>query len=197
MIAATAKIYPTVKLGNNVVVEDFCIIGAPFQGQRDEETVIGDNAVIRAHTIIYAGNRIGCNFSSGNKVNIRELNEIGNDVSIGTHSVIEHHTIIKNGVRIHSLVFIPEFTTLEESCWIGPNVTITNAKYPKSPGVKESLRGAWIQKNAKIGANVTILPAVTVGENALVGAGSVVTKDVPGNIICAGNPARMLRKIHY
>jgi len=197
MIADTAKIYPNVSLGANVVIEDYCVIGAPFKGHQGEATVIGDNALIRAHTVIYAGNRIGNNFQTGNKVNIRELNEIGNDVSIGTHSVIEHHVKIGDYVRIHSLAFIPEFTRLEESCWIGPSVTITNAKFPKSPNVKNELKGVVIKKNAKIGAQVTLLPAVIVGENSLIGAGSVVTSDVAPNGIYAGNPARYIRKIHY
>jgi acetyltransferase-like isoleucine patch superfamily enzyme len=197
MIASTAKIFPKVKLGENAVIEDYCIIGAPFKGQTDEETIIGDNAVIRAHTIIYAGNRIGNNFQSGNKVNIRELNDIGDNVSIGTHSVVEHHVKIGNNVRIHSLVFVPEFTVLEESCWIGPGVAMTNTKYPVSPNVKKDLQGPIIKKNAKVGANVTILPAITIGENSLIGAGSVVVKDVAANAIYAGNPARQIRKIHY
>src|SRR3990172_10137553 len=167
-IADTAKIYPQVKLGENVVIEDFCVIGAPFKGRGNEETLIGDNAIIRSHTVIYAGNRIGANFQTGNKANIRELNDIGDDVSIGTLSVIEHHVKIGNGVRVHSQVFIPEFTILEDECWIGPNAVLTNAKYPKSPNAKKELKGAVIKKNAKIGANVTILPAVTVGENSLI-----------------------------
>lgn len=191
------KIFPGVELGKNVVIEDFCIIGMPFKGQKKEKTIIGDNAVIRAHTIIYAGNTIGVNFQTGNKANIRELNEIGNNVSIGTLSVVEHHVKIHDNVRIHTLAFIPEFTVLEDSCWIGPCAVLTNARYPKSPNVKNELQGVRICKNAKIGANVTILPGLKIGENSLVGAGSVVTKNVKPDSIVAGSPAKLLRKIHY
>jgi acetyltransferase-like isoleucine patch superfamily enzyme len=197
MIEDTAKIYPNVTLGKNVVIEDYCIIGAPFKGQQGEPTVIGDNALIRSHTTIYAGNRIGNNLQTGNGVNIRELNEIGHNVTIGTHSVIEHHVLIGDHVRIHSLAFIPEFTRLEESCWIGPCVTVTNAKYPKSPDVKERLHGPVVRKNAKVGANVTLLPGVTIGESSLVAAGSVVTRDIADHCIYSGSPARFKRKIHY
>ncbi len=196
MIANTAKIYANVKVGENAIIEDFCIIGLSSTGQ-NEETIIGNNAIIRAHSIIYAGNIIGNNFQSGNKVNIREFNEIGDNVSIGTHSVIEHHIKIGNNVRIHSLVFIPEYTILEDFCWIGPQVTITNAKYPKSPDVKNELKGAVIKRHAKIGANVTILPGIIVGENSLTGAGSVITKNIEPNSIYAGNPAKFIRTIHY
>jgi acetyltransferase-like isoleucine patch superfamily enzyme len=193
----TQKIYGNVTLGTGTTVEDFCIVGTPPRGVQDGElaTTIGDDSVIRSHTVIYAGNVIGKHFQTGNKVNIRESNRIGNNVSIGTLSVIEHHVEIADNVRIHTQVFIPEFSVLEEGCWIGPNVVFTNAKYPLSPGVKDSLVGPVIKKGAKIGANSTILPGVVVGENALVGAGSVVAKDVPAGAVVVGNPARVIRSI--
>jgi acetyltransferase-like isoleucine patch superfamily enzyme len=151
--------------------------------------------VIRSHTVLYAGNRIGANFQTGHGAMIREENEIADDVSVGTGSVVEHHVRIARGVRIHSQAFVPEFSVLEEECWIGPNVVITNAKYPRSPGVKESLQGALVRRFAKIGANSTLLPGIEIGEYALVGAGSVVTKDVPPRTVVAGNPARVIKTI--
>lgn len=191
------RIYENVTLGEGSFVEDYCILGAAPRGVREGElpTVIGDGAVIRSHTVIYAGNTIGRDFQTGNKVNIRESNRIGDHVSIGTLSVIEHHVEIGDHVRIHTQVFIPEFSVLEDGCWIGPNVVLTNAKYPLSPGVKDQLAGPVIRKGAKVGANVTVLPGVVIGENALVGAGSVVVRDVPAGAVVAGNPARFIRSI--
>lgn len=197
MIASTAVIHPGVQLGKNVIIEDFCIIGSPYKGWNGEPTVIGDNAHIRSHTVIYAGNRIGNNFSTGNKANIRELNRIGNNVSIGTLSVVEHHIVIEDNVRIHTQVFVPEYTELKQGAWLGPNVVITNAKFPQAPGVKDSLKGAIVCENARIGANATLLPGITIGEGCLVGAGSVVTKDTPPRMKVAGNPARVLGPLHY
>jgi acetyltransferase-like isoleucine patch superfamily enzyme len=196
-VIATYKVYSNVSLGAETSIEDFCIVGVPPRGVRDGElpTTIGERAVIRSHTVIYAGNVIGKNFQTGNKVNIRESNRIGDNVSVGTLSVIEHHVTIADRVRIHTQVFVPEFSVLEEGCWLGPNVVLTNAKYPLSPKVKEQLVGPVIRKGAKIGANVTILPGVVVGENALVGAGSVVAKDVPPGAVVVGNPARVIRHI--
>ena len=117
----TYHIYPNVHLGLDSVIEDFCIIGVPPRGKKEGElrTIIGEKAQIRSHTVIYAGNQIGRGFEAGNKVNVREENTIGDNVSIGTLSVIEHHVEIGNNVRVHSQVFIPEYSVLEEGCWIG------------------------------------------------------------------------------
>ena len=196
-VVTTYRIFENVLLGQGTVVEDFCIVGTPPRGVQDGDllTTIGDGAVIRSHTVIYAGNVIGRNFQTGNKVNIRESNRIGNNVSVGTLSVIEHHVEIADNVRIHTQAFIPEFSVLEEGCWIGPNVVLTNAKYPLSPGVKDSLAGPIIRKGARIGANATLLPGVVIGENALVGAGAVVVSDVPPGAVVVGNPARVIRHI--
>ncbi|EMO53548.1 DapH/DapD/GlmU-related protein [Leptospira noguchii] len=196
-IAPTAIIHPNVVLGENIIIEDYCIIGSPFKGYSGETTYIGDDSIIRSHTVIYAGNKIGKGFQTGNKANIRELNTIGNDVSVGTHSILEHHILIEDGVRIHSQVFVPEFCIIKKNAWLGPNCVLTNAKYPRSPNVKKFLVGVTIQENAKIGANCTVLPGISVGKNSLVGAGSVVTKNVPDGSIVKGNPAKFLRSIDY
>lgn len=196
MIAESAKIHKGVKLGKNVVIEDYCIIGIPPKGMKEGEleTIIGDDSVIRSHTVIYAGNKIGSNFQTGNKANIRESNDIGNNVSVGTLSVVEHHVKIEDGVRIHTQVFIPEYSTLKTNSWVGPNVVFTNAPYPKSPNVKDELVGPTLHENAIVGANSTLLPGVHIKKNAIVGAGSVVTKDVEENCVVAGNPAKFLKK---
>ncbi|MDP2883958.1 MAG: acyltransferase [Ignavibacteria bacterium] len=191
------KVYPNVQIGKNAVIEDYVIIGVPPRGKKPGElpTIIGDDAIIRSHTVIYAGNKIGKNFQTGHHVLVREENEFGDNVSIGTSSVVEHHIRMGNNVRIHSQAFVPEMSILEDGAWIGPHAVITNAAYPLSPNVKNELRGAHIKKNAKVGANATLLPGVTIGENALVGAGAVVTKDVPANKVVAGNPAKVINDV--
>jgi acetyltransferase-like isoleucine patch superfamily enzyme len=196
-VMAQIKIYPNVTLEKDVYLGEFVIVGEPPRGKQPGElrTVIGSQAVIRSHSIIYAGNTIGDNFQTGHGVMIRENNQIGDNVSVGTHSIVEHHVTIGSGVRLHSNVFVPEYSVLEDGCWLGPNVVVTNAKYPRSPDVKETLKGAIIKRNAKIGANTTLLPGVTIGENALVGAGSVVVDDVPPGAVAVGNPARVVKRI--
>ena len=193
----TSLIYPNVHLDAGATIGEFCIIGEPPQGREsgELETHIGAEATIRSHTVIYAGNRIGAHFQTGHGVLVREANEIGDHVSIGSHSMVEHHVKIGSGVRLHSNVFVPEFTVLEDECWLGPNVVVTNARYPRSRHVKEQLQGATIKRRAKIGANATLLPGVTIGENALVGAGAVVVDDVPDNAVVVGNPARIIKHL--
>lgn len=189
-MTTTYRIFPDVTIGRNPQIEDFVLIGVG--GNESHPTLIGDDAHIRSHGIIYAGNRIGNRFVTGHAVNIRELNDIGDDVSIGTKSVVEHHVRIADGVRIHTQAFIPEYSVLENGCWIGPNVVLTNAPYPCSPSAKTNLSGVLVCEKAIIGANSTVLPGVCIGAHAIVGAGSVVTKDVPSGAIVAGNPARII-----
>lgn len=196
-ISPHSLIYPNVQLGVESQVGDFVILGEPPRQMKagELETFIGPQAVIRSHTVIYAGNHIGRGFQTGHGVMIRESNQIGNDVSVGTHSIIEHHVIIGDGVRIHSNVFIPEYCVLEDGCWIGPAVVMTNANYPRSVNVKDQLRGATIRKGAKIGAGAVLLPGVTIGKNALIGAGAVVVEDVEENAVMVGNPARLIKRV--
>lgn len=185
---------PNVFLGDGAQIGPYVVLGEPPRGMApgELETHIGPEALIRSHTVIYAGNRIGNHFQTGHGVLVRELNEIGDDVSIGSHTVVEHHVAIGDGVRIHSQAFIPEYSVLEAGCWIGPNAVFTNARYPLSAGAKETLKGPTVCRGAKVGANATLLPGVVIGEGALVGAGSVVTRDVAAGLVVAGNPARVV-----
>jgi acetyltransferase-like isoleucine patch superfamily enzyme len=192
-IGQYAIIALSVELSEDASIDDFSIIG--YESAHDQEmaiTRIGKGCNIRSHSVIYAGNNIGDFFQTGHGVLIREFNEIGNHVSVGTHSVIEHHTKIGDNVRIHTNAFIPEYSIIEDDAWIGPHVVLTNAAYPASPNAKLNLKGPHILQKAKIGANATILPGVVIGKKALVGAGSVVTRDVPDGKVVVGNPARVI-----
>jgi acetyltransferase-like isoleucine patch superfamily enzyme len=190
-------IYPRVLFGKKVSIEEFCIIGKPPRGRRAGElpTRIGTNAVIRAHTTIYAGTDIGASLQTGHGVLIREDNHIGENVSIGSNSVLEFGNHIGNGVRIHSNCFL-EWVTIEDDVFIGPHVVFTDDPHPMNcPKFHECVGGAKVKRLARIGANVTLLPGVTVGRNSLIGAGSVVVEDVPDDTVVVGNPARPVKRV--
>jgi acetyltransferase-like isoleucine patch superfamily enzyme len=179
-------------------IGDFVVLGVGPKGKigPDElKIILGAGGLIRTHTVIYWGNRIGRNFQTGHGALVRECNWIGDDVSIGSHTVVEHRNRIGNGVRIHSGSFIPEFCVLEDGCWIGPRVVFTNVPHPMCPEAKKCMKGPHIMKGAKIGAGAVVLPHVVVGEMALVGAGSVVVENVPARSVVGGNPARVIKGV--
>jgi acetyltransferase-like isoleucine patch superfamily enzyme len=161
-------------------------------GRALPSTRLGPGAVLRSHTVIYAGNVIGARFQTGHGVLVRESNSIGDDVSIGSHGIVEHHVTLGNGVRIHGAVFVPEYSVLEAGVWIGPHVVLTNARYPRSASAKANLRGPLLRAGSKVGAAAVILPGVEVGAGALVGAGAVVVRDVAPYEIVVGAPARVV-----
>lgn len=193
-LASTAIVGPHVVLGEDGRIEDHVVLGYAIV-EDPPRLVIGAAAHVRSHSVLYAGSRIGDRFQTGHGVMIREDNAIGDDVSVGTHSIVEHHVEIADGVRIHSNAFIPEFTVIEAGAWIGPSVTLTNARYPTSRDAKRNLRGPLIREGARIGANATILPGIVIGRGALVGAGSVVVSDVPDGAVVVGNPGRIVRHV--
>lgn len=141
-----------------------------------------------------------CNVGQGTKVwqyvVILKDAVIGSDVNVCSHCLIENEVVIGNNVTIKSGVQIWDGITLEDDVFIGPNVTFTNDKMPRSKQYPLQWPKTVIKKGASIGANATILPGITVGENAMIGAGSVVTKDIPANEVWVGNPAGFYKKVY-
>jgi acetyltransferase-like isoleucine patch superfamily enzyme len=190
-ISSSAVIHRNVILGNDVIIEDFCIIGIPVD-EIDEPTIISDGAHIRAGTYIYAGVRVGKKFITGNRVNIRHHCVFGNCVSIGTNCIFEHSVKIGDGVRFHSGCFVPEFTQVGDKCWIGPNVTFTNARIPNQPDTKENLEPVNVGANTTIGAGVLILPGRKIGNNCFLGAGSLINNNIEDGVLGYGNPFQVV-----
>lgn len=128
--------------------------------------------------------------------------EIGDDTKIGTFVEIQKNAVIGRNCKISSHTFICEGVRIEDDVFVGHNVTFINDLYPRltTAGGKIQTEDDWkviptlVKKGASIGSSATILAGVTIGENAMVGAGAVVTKDVPSNVIVAGNPAKVFRR---
>lgn len=118
---------------------------------------------------------------------------IGRNCNICAHALVEGGVVIGDNVTVKSGVFLWEGTVVEDDVFIGPNATFTNDPMPRSKMYPEQFSGITLRKGCSIGANATLLPGVTVGERAMVGAGAVVTKDVPPFAVVVGNPAKIIR----
>ncbi|MFT4918315.1 MAG: UDP-2-acetamido-3-amino-2,3-dideoxy-glucuronate N-acetyltransferase [Zhongshania aliphaticivorans] len=119
--------------------------------------------------------------------------KIGENCNICAHTLIEGDVIIGNNVTVKSGVFLWDGISLESDVFIGPNATFTNDKMPRSKCYPEAFLRTLVKRGASVGANATILPGITIGKYSMVGAGAVVTKDVPAYAVVAGNPARVVK----
>ena len=161
----------------------------PAREIENRRLVVGPGARLRSGTVIYLGSAIGRDFETGHNVVVREENEIGDEVSIWSNSVVDYGCKIGSRVKIHTGVYIAQFTTIEDDVFLGPGVMIANDLHPICT---ECMLGPTIKVGARIGLNATILPHVVIGENALVGAGAVVVRDVEPGTVVAGSPAKVL-----
>lgn len=191
--AVTSRLYGEVILGPGTVVEDFCVLGHPATGGRGQgPTRIGAGGLIRSQSVVYAGVEIGDRFQGGHGILVREDCRLGDDCSVGTGSVLEFAVTVGHGVRLHSRCFVPEYSVLEDGCWLGPGVILTNSRYPAGPRSKETLEGVRIGARARVGAGAVLLPGVTLGRGSMVGAGALVSRDVPEGMLALGTPARVV-----
>jgi len=184
-----------VQLGDKAIIDDGVVLGYPPSRGNDHLLIIGSGARIRCGTIIYGGSRIGCGLETGHNVIIREENVVGDNLRIWSNSVIDYGCVVGNNVKIHNHVYIAQFTLIEDDVFFGPGVIIANDLHPGCPNALDCMQGPRIKRGAQIGINCCVLPRVTIGENAVIGAGSVVTNDIPAGMVAYGNPAQIMGKI--
>jgi acetyltransferase-like isoleucine patch superfamily enzyme len=147
---------------------------------------IGKNCILRSGTIVYETTRLGDSVETGHNALIREGSTIGARTLIGSGSQLDGTVRVGKDVAIQSNVYLPHLTVIEDDVFLGPNVVATNDPYPPS----KRRMGVTIEKGAAIGANACIVVPAKVGTGSIVGAGAVVTKDVPPNTVVIGAPAK-------
>jgi acetyltransferase-like isoleucine patch superfamily enzyme len=193
-----AVIYDNVHIGDNCFIGPHSILGEPTMNYYKDSnhirriTSIGANSIIRSHTVIYEDVLIGDHFQCGHNAIIREQSIIGHHTSFGSHSELPGKSRIGNYVRIHSKVMLSENNLIEDFAWIFPFVVLTNVKHPPLGPFERT----HVKEYALIFANTTILPGITIGRNAVVGAGSLVTKDVQDERLVQGAPAKDMKSIY-
>lgn len=156
------------------------------------DVVIGSYARIRSGTVIYTNVIIGDYFETGHNVVIREENTIGHHFSIWNNSTVDYGCIIGDNVKIHNNVYVAQYTVIEDDVFLSPGVVIANDPHPICT---LCMKGPTIKRGARIGVNVTLLPGIVIGDYALIGAGSVVTKDIPARAVGYGHPAQVVGNV--
>jgi acetyltransferase-like isoleucine patch superfamily enzyme len=204
-IHPTAIVYPGTVLGDDVRVLEHAVVGKqPILGRKSTAkreplppTVIGDGTVISTGAIVFAGSHIGAGCIVGDQACVRERVQIADDVVVGRGALVENDTTIGTGTRIQAEAYVTAYSTLEEDVFIAPCVVTTNDNYMGRTEKRRALmRGPTIRRGARIGGGAILCPGIEVGEEAFVGAGSVVTKDVPPRVVVVGSPARVLRDVN-
>lgn len=181
--------------GDDLRADDGAVIGYPPERGAAHVLQLGAGARLRSGTVLYAGSRIGARLQTGHHTIVREGCELGDDVSVWSGSVIDYGCVLGNGVKVHTNCYVAQYSHLEDGAFLAPGVVFSNDLYPGQAASAERLLGPWIGAGAQIGCNVTVLPFVTIGAGTVVGAGSVVTRDLPEGVIAFGSPARPVRPV--
>jgi acetyltransferase-like isoleucine patch superfamily enzyme len=171
-------------------IQDGCLVGLKYRNGC-LPVRLGKGARIRAGTIIYADVRVGDHFQTGHHVMIREKTVIGDHVVVGTNTVIDGQVNIGDFVKIESNCYIPTHVTIGSRVFLGPNVVLTNDRYPLKLRDQYVPEGPIIEDGVTLGAGVVVCPGVRIGADAFVAAGAVVTKDVPPGAMVVGVPGRI------
>ncbi len=203
-IHPTAIVYPDTVLGEGVKVLEYAVVGkqpslsSHSTAKREplEPAVIGDGTIVSTGAVVFAGARIGARVILGDQSCVRERVTVGDDVVIGRGTLVENDTTIGAMTKIQAEAYITAYSTLEEHVFIAPCVVTTNDNFMGRTERRHALvAGPTIRRGARVGGGAILCPGVEIGEEAFVGAGAVVTKDVPPRALVVGNPARVLREV--
>jgi acetyltransferase-like isoleucine patch superfamily enzyme len=158
---------------------------------------LGDGTIVSTGAIVFAGARVGARVILGDQSCVRERVQVGDDVVLGRGSLIENDSSVGARTKIQAGAYITAYSALEEDVFIAPCVVTTNDNFMgRTERRHDLIKGPTIRRGARIGGGAILCPAVEIGEEAFVGAGAVVTKDVPPRMLVVGNPARVLRAVN-
>jgi acetyltransferase-like isoleucine patch superfamily enzyme len=204
VIAETAIVYPGTKIGEDVEIHDYAVVGkqpalSPHSTASREELPpleLGPGTIVSTGAVVFAGTRIGARVIVGDQACIRERCRVGDDAVIGRGTLVENDTSIGALAKIQADAYITAYSTLEDEVFIAPRVITTNDNFMGRTEKRHALRkGPTIRRGARVGGGAILLPAIEVGEEAFVGAGAVVLRDVPARAVVVGNPARQIRDV--
>jgi len=185
-IGPFAIVHGNVEIGEGCHIDSQCEIGYPTARAEGKPLRIGKNSLIRSHSVLYEGSTFGENLITGHRVTIREGTDAGNNFQVGTLSDIQGTCRIGNYVRFHSNVHIGQHSVIGDFVWVFPYVVLTNDPHPPS----DIMEGVVLEDYVAVATMSVILPGVRVGTGALVGAHSLVNRNVDEDIVVAGNPAK-------
>jgi acetyltransferase-like isoleucine patch superfamily enzyme len=203
-IAPTAVVYPGTVIGDGCKILDGAVVGkqpvlSPRSTTKREELPpleLGPDTIVSTGAIMFAGTRIGARVIVGDQACVRERCEIADDVVIGRGALVENDTTVGALTKIQAMAYITAYSTVEEQVFIAPCVQTTNDNFMGRTEQRHELRkGPTIRRGARVGGGAVLCPGVEIGEEAYVGAGAVVVKDVPPHAVVVGNPARVLRDV--
>jgi acetyltransferase-like isoleucine patch superfamily enzyme len=202
-IGANVVIHAGTAIGSGVRIEDGAILGkVPSLGARStalrEEPpplVVGDGARVCTGAVLFAGAAIGPDVVIGDQVYVRERAAIGERSTVGRGTAIENDVVIGARARIQTSAYITAFSQLEDDVFVAPCVTTSNDQTAGRRRRGERLRGPVFRRACRVGAGAVLLPGVEIGEEAFVGAGAVVTRDVAPRSVAVGVPARHVRDV--
>jgi acetyltransferase-like isoleucine patch superfamily enzyme len=200
----TATVYPGTVLGEGVKVLENAVVGkqptlSPRSTAKREPlppAVLGTGSIVSTGAIVFAGTEVGERVILGDQSCVRERVAIGDDVVVGRGSLVENDTTIGARTKIQAEAYVTAYSTVEADVFIAPCVVTTNDNFMGRTEKRLALmKGPTIRRGARIGGGAILCPGVEIGEEAFVGAGAVVTKDVPPRALVVGNPARILREV--
>ena len=203
-IAETAVVYPGTVIGEGCKILDYAVVGkqptlSPRSTAKREELPpleLGAGTIVSTGAVVFAGTTLGERAIVGDQACVRERCTIGDDVVIGRGSLVENDTSVGALTKIQAHAYITAYSLLEDNVFIAPCVVTTNDNFMGRTEKRNDLvKGPTIRRGARIGGGAVLLPGIEVGEEAFVGAGAVVLKDVPARALVVGSPARQIREV--